>query len=156
MLIVEGDLTPIMVRTMCRLPGDPLILENGAHHGEDSKAFLDAFPSGRLHVFEADPRCLPKLRQAVGHDRRCTIHACAVADRSGFMPWYQSGGTPDGKRLDWDYSSSLLKPSGHLSVYPWCTFDSKINVFCETLRRRLLRALRHPQRTSLRAPSAPC
>jgi len=128
MLIVEGDLNPSMIKTMCVLPEDPLILEIGAHHGEDSRAFLDAFPNCRLHAFEADPRCLLKLRRALGHDRRCKIHACAVAHTSGFMPWYQSGGTPDGNRLDWDYSSSLLRPSGHLSVYPWCTFERKIEV----------------------------
>ncbi len=57
------------------------------------------------------------------------------------MEWYQSGGSPDGKRQDWDYSSSLLKPAAHLEHYPWCTFERKTQVQVVALDRLMLGAV---------------
>jgi hypothetical protein len=57
------------------------------------------------------------------------------------MDWYQSGGSPDGKRQDWDYSSSLLKPTAHLEHYPWCTFERKMRVQVVALDRLMFGAV---------------
>jgi hypothetical protein len=43
-----------------------------------------------------------------------------------------SGGTGSPLREDWDFSSSLLEPTGHLSLVPWITFERTCQV--ETTR----------------------
>ena len=105
---------------------NPLILELGGHHGEDTQTFLDAFPQGTVHVFEADPRALTVLQSQIA-DPRCTIHPCAVSDSDGCCVFYQSGGHPRSKPeiADWDHSSSILKPVNHLLAHSWCTFDKQ-------------------------------
>lgn len=119
------DITHVEV---CELLGrdDPVILEIGAHHGEDTMRFLETFPRGMVYAFEPDPRCRAVLDANLkGHDR-CVRTPVAIGAFDGFAPFYQSHGIPPGTRwqdvTDWDHSGSLRKPTGHLQRHPWCTF----------------------------------
>jgi FkbM family methyltransferase len=110
---------------------DPLILEIGCNDGGDSLAFLAEFSDCRLHCFECDPRPIRAFRSQVSDDR-CQLHEVALSDRTGVATLHMSGGTDNRFREDWDLSSSLLEPTGHLSAVPWVTFERSCEV--ETVR----------------------
>jgi 2-O-methyltransferase len=112
---------------------DPLILEIGCNDGSDTLEFLAEFPGCRIHCFECDPRPIRAFRSQV-RDERCELHELALSDRAGVAALHMSGGTHSGDvpRGDWDLSSSLLEPTGHLSVHPWVTFGRTCHV--ETAR----------------------
>jgi FkbM family methyltransferase len=110
---------------------DPLILEIGCNDGGDSLGFLDEFPGCRIHCFECDPRPIRAFRSRVSDDR-CQLHEIAVSDHTGSATLHMSGGAESEFREDWDLSSSLLEPTGHLSVVPWVTFERTCEV--ETAR----------------------
>ena len=120
------------IKKHCNIPLKPFIVEIGAHYGEDSIAILDEFPDAMLHVFEPDPRCIVLLQQNLGNHPRCKIHECAISDKNEIVDWYQSGGNHF-FMSDWDASSSVLKPTGHLAMYPTCKFDNIIKVQTATL-----------------------
>jgi len=105
---------------------DPVILELGCHDGEDSRRFLAEFPQIRLHCFEPDPRPIARFQI---DDPRCTLHQIAIAAEDGPVKFYLSGGRPPDDRMpDWDLSSSIHKPTGHLIAHPWCTFTRTCRV----------------------------
>lgn len=110
---------------------DPVVLELGSNDGEDSARFLAEFPGIQLHCFEPDPR--PLARFTI-NDPRCTLHALAIAAEDGVVEFHLSGGTPPNNRMsDWDLSSSIRPPTGHLAVHPWCTFDRTCRVPARSL-----------------------
>ena len=125
-------LTICDIKNYCQLPPNSLIVEIGAHHGEDTEAFLREYPEAFVCAIEADPRCIIKLKERLGNHPRCRIYECAISNVNGESDWYQSGGFHNGQE-DWDYSSSLLKPKCHLDVFPTCTFDKIIQVKTNTL-----------------------
>jgi 2-O-methyltransferase len=107
---------------------DPLILEIGCNDGGDTLEFLAEFSDCRIHCFECDPRPIQDFRSRVSDDR-CQLNEVAVSDRTGCEMLHMSGGTRDNvHKKDWDLSSSLLEPTGHLSVHPWVTFDRTCEV----------------------------
>jgi FkbM family methyltransferase len=111
------------------------ILEIGANDGSDSERLLSTFDAATLHCFEPDPRALALLRQRITSER-ARIYPIAVSDFDGVLPFHQSGGAPPGKEQEypegWHRSSSLQKPAHHVEEFPWCTFDTTIEV--ETVR----------------------
>lgn len=111
---------------------DPTILELGAHNGSTTRQFLKAFGSAFVHCFECDPRPLKSLKRPLKKrkvKKRAFLYELAVSDSCGEHVFFQSGGhpSPDAK-TDWDCSSSLLEPTGHLEHIPWCTFEKHIYV----------------------------
>lgn len=118
----------IPVAEIRRLVGHdhPVILELGCNDGSDTQRFLKEFPGACVHCFEPDPRPLERFSI---HDPRCTLHRLAISAEDGLTDFYLSGGTPPDLRMaDWDLSSSIHPPTGHLSAHPWCRFDRKISV----------------------------
>lgn len=111
---------------------DPLILEIGCNDGGDSLEFLSEFPGCQIHCFECDPRPIRSFRAQVSDDR-CELHEVALSDRTGVATLHMSGGTDSHFREDWDLSSSLLEPTGHLTVVPFVTFERT----CEVATARL-------------------
>ena len=135
-------LTDVIKYCNLDLPNSPFIVEIGAHYGEDSIALLKAFPNATLHIFEADPRCIVKLQENV----KCTVHECAISDKNGLVDWYQSGGKVGHfencyETDDWDESSSLLKPTGHLQIFPFIKFNKVIKVQSCTLDSFLFKSI---------------
>lgn len=105
---------------------NPVVLEIGSHKGEDSIKFLDAFPNIKLICFEPDPENCDVHRAAV-KDKRCLLIEMAIADKSGTVVFHRSSGL--GRRA----SGSINRPTGHLWMHKWCTFDEDIEVQCTTL-----------------------
>lgn len=107
---------------------DPVILEIGCNDGSDSLNFLREFPGVRLHCFEPDPRPIAKFKSRI-HDPRCTLYEIAISDHDGFATLHMSGGTfENAPKEDWDYSSSINRPTGHLETFTWCTFERQTEV----------------------------
>lgn len=125
-----NGIAPYQIRQLVGRP-DPVFLELGCNDGSDSQKFLDEFPEVTLHCFEPDPRAASRFKV---RDHRCKLHQIAIGEHDGELSLYQSGGTPPDNRMqDWDLSSSIRKPTGHLAAHPWCSFDSLVPVSVRSL-----------------------
>lgn len=65
-----------------RLPKNPVIVEVGAHYGEDSVDFLKVMTPSCVHCFEPDPRNIYIFKKYV-RDERISLHEFAVSDTDG-------------------------------------------------------------------------
>ncbi|MGD9690551.1 MAG: FkbM family methyltransferase [Phycisphaerales bacterium] len=118
----------------------PVILEIGAHYGQDTVELRRLFPGARLWAFEPDPRNVYRLRKH-GIDAAATIVEAAIGDREGTMEMLLSSGTPPkgdpmyrpNQPKEWSYSSSLKRPVKHLEHVPWVKFDQRARVAVTTL-----------------------
>jgi len=121
--LTDGDMANLIDRS------DPVILELGSYDGHDGKRFLDLFLDCRLWAWEADPRNIGLCRRTLA-DTRASVLGQAIHHYDGVCPWYGSSGTPPDsysgpplpKANDWDQSSSIHAPTGHLDFSPWVTF----------------------------------
>lgn len=105
---------------------DPVVLELGCNDGSDTIRFLEEFPQITIHCFEPDSRPLERF---CIRDYRCALHRVAIAKTDGIVLLHRSGGSPPDQRMaDWDLSSSIYAPTGHLNAHPWCTFERKVVV----------------------------
>ena len=127
---------PIRIAALPSFLGKPepaVILEIGCNDGSHSREFLKNFPRLHLHCFEPDARPLGRFSSNVNaNDIRCELHRYAIGDFDGPATFYLSGGKPPGGRDwptdDWDLSSSLRRPTGHLKTVPWCVFNREVQV----------------------------
>jgi FkbM family methyltransferase len=105
---------------------DPVVVEIGANNGTHTSLFLDTFPHGRVHCFEADARAARKWRQRVT-DSRASLTECVVSSVDGEIAFHPSGGTTKpGYPEGWDLSGSIRRPKLHLERWPDITFDRTI------------------------------
>jgi FkbM family methyltransferase len=105
---------------------DPLILEIGCNDGGDTAKLVTEFPYGTVYAFEPDER---PLRRFCATSRVVHLHRVAIGAYDGWGTLHLSGGTsPYAPQLDWDLSSSLRAPTGHLVAFPWCTFTNDVKV----------------------------
>ena len=106
------------------IPKDnPVVVEIGAHYGEDSLRFLETFPQITLHCFEPDPRNIKVFKKYV-NDERVILHETALSNKNGTAEFYQSyqehnkAPTPD--KYDWidsvTYDEEKLNNSGSSSL----------------------------------------
>lgn len=122
-----------LINRLLHLVGDEsTVLEIGANDGMHTRLFTEEFshPNFRMWCFEPDPRAAARFRRSVHQDPRCRpLEEIALGDRDGTATFYQSGGTTEQSWLaDWDLSGSLRRPTGHLAMSPWVTFDRQIEV----------------------------
>lgn len=114
-----------------RVGSKATVLEVGANDGMHTRLFLEEFkdPDFRIYCFEPDPRPCERFKTNV-QDPRCQgLFQLALGAKDGKATFYQSGGTNDQSWLDdWDLSGSLRKPTKHMEVSPWVTFDREITV----------------------------
>ena len=134
MALMDRHEGKIPVDEIGRLVGrcDPLILEIGAHDGQDTEVLCQAFPAAKIHCFE--PYCGPaeRWRQRIW-DREQPYNArlqeCAVGAVDGMVPFYPSTGQV-GDLQDWDRSGSIRRPTGHLVRSQEIQFKDPIMVPC--------------------------
>ena len=117
-----------------------VIVECGAHDGRDTERFLRLWPACRVFSFEPDPRPIerhepPGFLDRIGSDPRVTLVRAAVGSDCGPSLLHRSTGSPPGQPAvtDWDHSSSLRPPSGHLGHSPWCEFPKRLELFVPTV-----------------------
>ena len=115
-----------------------VLLEIGCHFGEDTKRFRDMLPTCHIFAFEADPRNVKIIRESK-LDSLCHFYPFAVSNKNGLHDFYMSSGKcpvyidSQHSENDWSSSSSLKKPTGHLDVHPWISFNEKVEVKCVKL-----------------------
>ena len=102
---------------------NPVVVEIGAHYGEDSLRFLETFPDITLYCFEPDPRNIKVFKKYVT-DKRVTLFETALSNENGTAQFHQSyqenndAPTPD--KYDWIdpamYEEEKLNNSGSSSL----------------------------------------
>src|SRR4051794_29087536 len=107
------------------LPKDAVILEAGAHRGEDTLQFSYLWPKGHIHAFEPIPEPRAILERNVTKRRNVTVYPCALGATNGASSMWVSDGA--------DASSSLLRPTGHLAAWPSVGFATQITVPVTTI-----------------------
>lgn len=107
------------------------ILEIGCATGADTLDLRRLFPRARIFCFEPDPRNVFHLKKSILKDQVTLIDA-AVGDHDGEAVFNLSDGkVPSQARADvrtWTFSSSLKKPTGHLTEAPWVKFERTAKV----------------------------
>jgi len=135
------DLPAAKVAELLRGADRPVMLEVGANEGEDTEIFA-AIPGVTLFCFEPDPRAARLWSQrmeaiTLRDNVSVTLVERALADAPGKAMLHLSGGwPPDWPRepgQEWTKSSSLCRPTGHLTYSPWCKFTSHVEVEVTTL-----------------------
>jgi FkbM family methyltransferase len=113
-----------------------VFVEIGMHFGIDTVDFRQMHPTARIVSFEPDPRNIQMIK-TLGRDKICELYELALSDTNEEMEFYLSSGSCKGMlndtlltQNDWSCSSSLKKPTGHLSAHPWVTFPSSVKVNC--------------------------
>ncbi len=107
------------------LPKDPIIIDCGAHIGNDSLS-LAKFLKGTIHSFEPVAELYDQLKQNTVNHKNILTYKLALSDSNGESEFYVSEGESDG-------SSSLLPPLLHLRDHPGTLFKKKIVVETRTL-----------------------
>jgi 2-O-methyltransferase len=102
------------------LPDDAVIVEAGAHYGNDTAILARLFPQGVIHAFEPTPSSFEKLKATVSELKNVCCYQQALSDVTGKATFYigPSGGG----------SNSLLPP-----VLIAHYFTDKISVDCMVL-----------------------
>jgi FkbM family methyltransferase len=114
------------------------LIEIGMHFGEDTRKFREMLPNTRIIGFEPDPRNVKFIIDR-GLDKICEFHPVALSNGNEDREFYMSSGKvpefidDDHNGNDWSSSSSLKRPTGHLTVHRWCTFPNKAIVKCVRL-----------------------
>ncbi|HBT08332.1 MAG TPA: hypothetical protein DEB18_01555 [Leeuwenhoekiella sp.] len=102
---------------------DPIIVEIGAHYGEDSVRFTETFEKSTIYCFEPDPRNIAIFKKHVDNSR-IKLFECALSNEEGTAEFFQSyqdyakEQVPD--KYDWiskeDYEKHKLNNSGSSSL----------------------------------------
>jgi FkbM family methyltransferase len=113
-----------------------LFVEIGMHFGTDTQEFRSMHPKARIVSFEPDPRNIEMIKK-LGNDKICELYEIALSNTNEPMDFYMSSGNSKGllnddllTENDWSCSSSLKKPTGHLSLHKWITFPNSVKVSC--------------------------
>jgi FkbM family methyltransferase len=113
-----------------------VFVEIGMHFGTDTVDFRHMHPNARIVSFEPDPRNIQMIKK-LGNDKICELNELAISNTNESMDFYLSSGSSKGllndallTQNDWSCSSSLKKPTGHLTLHKWITFPNKVVVQC--------------------------
>lgn len=116
-----------------------VFVEIGAHFCTDTQDFRKMHPEARIVCFEPDPRNIEVIKK-LGNDKICELYELALSNTNEPMDFHLSSGDSKGKTenhivnsYDWSCSSSLKKPTGHLTVHKWITFPNTVKVQCTKL-----------------------
>lgn len=113
--------TELYFKIAKHLPKKPVIIEAGAHMGFDTFGLAKIWPNGIIHAFEPVPDVFATLVERVKNFKNVKTYNVALGKENGTIEMYVSGGTSTA-------SSSILKPTAHLNLFPSVTFDDKIVV----------------------------
>lgn len=108
------------------LPDNPVIIDAGAHRGDDSVELSKLIPSAQIHAFEPVPAIFADLKANTTNYPRIRCYEFALSNRTGQQEMHISSGASDA-------SSSLLAPEEHLKDHPDTFFKETISVKTITL-----------------------
>ena len=127
------EMTVMEVRTFLSGIAAPRILEVGAHDGESTEKFFTEIANCSVVAYEPDPRPAARFIQRVGSHPRLVFRQVAVGAEVGSVNWYASHGKVPGHGDDWDYSSSIRRPTEHLNRSREISFSVDQSVPCVRL-----------------------
>jgi FkbM family methyltransferase len=107
------------------LPPHPIVLEAGAHRGEDTAKF--AAVAGHVHAFEPVATLFDSLDHIARRHENVTAYQLALGGANGVQKMWLASGRHQA-------SSSLLTPTGHRMVFPEIAFKKTVSVRVMTLR----------------------
>lgn len=113
------------------VPQNPVILEAGAHMGEDSARMVQLLHPEKLYAFEPVPELFASLKQKTHELAAVECFPYALGEKSGTSKLHVSSGYHElsGRlRVPADGSSSLLRPTGHYELCPHVEFNAQIEV----------------------------
>lgn len=113
-IILASD--PTIYDALPYLPKNAVIVEAGAHNGDDSIKMASCFPEGHVYAFEPVPNIYETLKQNSSNYKNISCYNYALSNREGtakmFMS-YEAG----------DASSSLYEPDKHTEIWPSVLFN---------------------------------
>jgi len=102
---------------------NPVIVEIGAHYGEDSMRFLETFENPTIYCFEPDPRNIKVFKKHINHPNivLCEFALSNINGSAEFFQSYDPGGQNNvPEKYDWisfqDYKIEKLSNSGSSSL----------------------------------------
>ena len=112
------------------IPNNPIIVEAGAHVGDDTWSMAMRWPSGKIYAFECHPEVYLKLSQKTSHFDNVERFQVALGDKTGKVEFFLS--SPVNPSEQADAQSSLYPPSEEW-LWPHIEFKKKIDVSVTTL-----------------------
>jgi FkbM family methyltransferase len=109
------------------IPRDPVIIDAGAHGGEDSAEMARLWPKATVYAFEPVPKVFARLRRRACKFANIHCYEMALGDRETETEMFFSVGQ--------DASSSLLEPKELLVEHPEITFQKGSKVKVTTIDR---------------------
>lgn len=119
-----------------------ILVEVGAHYGEDTVRFLSRLSPDHIHCFEPDPRNISIFKKYV-HDPRITLHEVAASSEDkkqvDFYPSYQADfDSKMFKKYHWidreEYVDMKLNSSGSSSLKENKSIETLNPIKVETVR----------------------
>jgi len=107
------------------LPANPVIIDCGAHDGNDSVEMVKIL-GGQVHAFEPVDDLFERLKSRTERFPNIICYNIALSNENGTAVFYVSKGSSDA-------SSSLLEPEDHLLDHPDTRFETKTEVKTITL-----------------------
>ena len=81
------------------VPNNPIILEVGAHFGEDTKKMCLFWPQGFVHVFEPSPYNMSRVQKNIQGLDNVKTYPIALSDFVGTAPFYINPSNPGSDSL---------------------------------------------------------
>jgi FkbM family methyltransferase len=112
------------------------IIHVGAHTGQELEMYT-SMTQDHIIYFEPQPDIYKTLADRASKHQNVICENVALGSKDGEqMMWISDNG---------GLSSSLLKPSGHMKIYPDCHFPSTISVPVTTLDNYFIKSDLHPK-----------
>ena len=129
--VKNGSCSDIPKRYIYKLlPKNPTIIEAGCADGSDTIKFGKKFIDGRIYGFEPLPHLYEIAKETTKSFENVKIFKYALGDEDNKIVELFTG-SPDNVH----HSSSLLKPTNHLEIFPDINFLNSVNVETITLRK---------------------
>ena len=129
--VKNGSFSDIPKRYIYKLlPKNPTIIEAGCADGSDTIKFGKKYIDGRIYGFEPLPHLYEIAKENTKSFENVKIFKYALGDEDNKIVELFTG-SPDNVH----HSSSLLKPTNHLEIFPDINFLNSVNVETITLRK---------------------
>ena len=129
--VKNGSFSDIPKRYIYKLlPKNSTIIEAGCADGSDTIKFGKKFIDGRIYGFEPLPHLYEIAKENTKSFENVKIFKYALGDEDNKIVELFTG-SPDNVH----HSSSLLKPTNHLEIFPDINFLNSVNVETITLRK---------------------
>lgn len=96
------------------LPASPIILEAGAHLGEDTVNMKAIWPNATMHIFEPLPQSFKALRKNLKYVKGAYCYPVALSNHGGTADFYINPGNPGASSINapvhWNANEFEKKP----------------------------------------------